>query len=64
MSLIKSYVHQIQEMGYDPYNFKKLSSEDWDNLITKVLRIPDKKLYEFLILTRCQIKTEERKRAI
>ena len=64
MSLIKSYVLLIQEMGFDPYNLKKLSSKEWDNLITKVLKIPDKKLYEFLILTRCQIKTEQRKRAI
>ena len=64
MSLIKSYVLLIQEMGFDPYNLKKLSSEEWDNLISKVLKIPYKKLYEFLILTRCQIKTEQKKRAI
>tara|TARA_B100000927_G_scaffold289449_1_gene286089 strand:+ start:916 stop:1071 length:156 start_codon:yes stop_codon:yes gene_type:complete len=51
-------------MNYDPYNLDKLSSEDWDDLTTKALKIPDKKLYEFLILTRCQIKTEQNKRAI
>ena len=44
MSLIKSYVLLIQEMGFDPYNLKKLSSEEWDNLITKVLKIPDKNI--------------------
>ena len=64
MSLIKSYILSIEQMGYDAYNLNKLSSEEWDNLITKVLKIPDKKLYEFLNLTRCQIKTEQKKRAI
>ena len=64
MSLIKSYILSIEKMGYDPYKLNKLSSEEWENLITKVLKIPDKKLYEFLILTRCQIKTEQKKRAI
>jgi len=64
MSLIKNYVLLIQQMNYDPYNLDKLSSEDWDDLTTKALKIPDKKLYEFLILTRCQIKTEQNKRAI
>jgi len=54
MSLIKSYVFSIQEMGYDPYNLKILSSEDWDNLLTKALK-SDKKLYETLILTRCKL---------
>ncbi len=54
MSLIKSYVFSIQEMGYDPYNLKELSSEDWDNLLTKALK-SDKKLYETLILTRCKL---------
>ena len=62
MSLIKNYVLLIQEMNYDPFNLDKLSSEDWDDLTTKALKIPDKKLYEFLILTRCQIKTEQNKR--
>ena len=64
MSLIKNYVLLIQKMNYDPFNLDKLSSEDWDDLTTKALKIPDKKLYEFLILTRCQIKTEQNKRTI
>ncbi len=54
MSLIKSYVLSIQEMGYDPYHLNKLSSEEWDNLLTKALK-SDKKLYETLILTRCKL---------
>ena len=60
MSLIKNYVLSIQKMNYDPFNLDKLSSEDWDDLTTKALKIPDKKLYEFLILTGCQIKTEQK----
>ena len=55
MSLIKSYVFSIQEMGFDPYHLNKLSSEEWDNLLTKALK-SDKKLYETLILTRCKLK--------
>ena len=58
MSLIKSYVISIEQMGYDPYNLNKLSSEDWDNLLTKALK-SDKKLYETLILTRCKLKLEK-----
>ena len=58
MSLIKSYIFSIQEMGYDPYNLNKLSSEEWDNLLTKALK-SDKKLYETLILTRCKLKIEK-----
>ena len=58
MSLIKSYLFSIQEMGYDPYKLNKLSSEDWDNLLTKALK-SDKKLYETLILTRCKLKLEK-----
>ena len=58
MSLIKSYVFSIQEMGFDPYNLDKLSSEEWDNLLTKALK-SDKKLYETLILTRCKLKGEK-----
>ena len=54
MSLIKSYILSIQEMGYDPYHLNKLSSEEWDNLLTKALK-SDKKLYETLILTRCKL---------
>ena len=45
MSLIKSYILSIEEMGYDAYHLNKLSSEEWDNLLTKALK-SDKKLYE------------------
>ena len=58
MSLIKSYLLSIQEMGYDPYHLNRLSSEEWDNLLTKALK-SDKKLYETLILTRCKLKLEK-----
>ena len=58
MSLIKSYVFSIQEMGFDPYNLNRLSSEEWDNLLTKSLKL-DRKLYETLILTRCKLKLEK-----
>ena len=58
MSLIKSYILSIEQMGYDAYNLNKLSSEEWDNLLTKALR-SDKKLYETLILTRCKLKLEK-----
>ena len=58
MSLIKSYILSIEEMGYDPFNLDKLSSEEWDNLLTKALK-SDKKLYETLILTRCKLKLEK-----
>lgn len=54
MSLIKSYILSIEEMGYNPYHLNKLSSEEWDNLLTKALK-SDKKLYETLILTRCKL---------
>ena len=54
MSLIKSYILSIEEMGYDAYNLNKLSSEEWDNLLTKSLK-SDRKLYETLILTRCKL---------
>ena len=58
MSLIKSYILSIEQMGYDPYHLDKLSSEEWDNLLTKSLK-SDKKLYETLILTRCKLKLEK-----
>ena len=58
MSLIKSYILSIQQLGYDPYHLNKLSSEEWDNLLTKALK-SDKKLYETLILTRCKLKLEK-----
>ena len=54
MSLIKSYIRSIEEMGFNPFNLDKLSSEEWDNLLTKALK-SDKKLYETLILTRCKL---------
>ena len=54
MSLIKSYIISIEEMGFDPYHLNKLSSEEWDKLLTKALK-SDKKLYETLILTRCKL---------
>ena len=58
MSLIKSYLLSIEEMGFDPFNLDKLSSEEWDNLLTKSLK-SDRKLYETLILTRCKLKLEK-----
>ena len=58
MSLIKSYVLLIQEMGFDPYKLNKLSSEEWDNLLTKAMK-QDSKLYGTLIWTRCKLKGEE-----
>ena len=58
MSLIKSYILSIEEMGYDPYHLNKLSSEEWDNLLTKSLK-SDRKLYETLILTRWKLKLEK-----
>jgi len=64
MSLIKNHVLSIQNLNYDPYNLDALSSEDWNDLTTKALKIPDKQLYEFLILKRCQLKIEKNKRAI
>ena len=64
MSLIKNHVLSIQKLNYDPYNLDKLSSEDWNDLTTKALKIPDKQLYEFLILKRCQLKITQNKRAI
>ena len=58
MSLIKSYLLSIEQMGFDPFNLDKLSSEEWDNLLTKAIK-SDKKLYETLILTRCKLKLEK-----
>ena len=54
MSLIKNHIISIERLGYDPYKLNELSSEEWDNLITKALS-SDKKLYETLILTRCKL---------
>ena len=50
-------------MGYDAYNLDKLSSEEWDNLLTKSLK-SDKKLYETLILTRCKLKLQNKKEGL
>ena len=58
MSLIKSYIISIEQMGFDPYRLNKLSSEEWDNLLTKSLK-SDRKLYETLILTRWKLKLEK-----
>ena len=58
MSLIKSYILSIEEMGYNQFNLDKLSSEEWDNLLTKSLK-SDRKLYETLILTRSKLKLEK-----
>ena len=58
MSLIKSYLLSIEELGYNPYKLNELSSEEWDDLITKSLK-SDRKLYETLILTRCTLKLEK-----
>jgi len=58
MSLIKSYLLSIEEMGYDPYHLNRLSSVEWDDLLTKSLK-SDRKLYETLILTRCKLKLEK-----
>ena len=60
MSLIKSYILSIEEMGFNPFNLDKLSSEEWDNLLTKALK-SDKKLYQTLILIRCKYLTEVNK---
>ena len=61
MSLIKNHVLSIQNLNYDPYNLDALSPKDWNDLTTKALKIPDKQLYEFLILTRCQLKIEKKR---
>ena len=58
MSLIKSYLLSIEELGYNPYKLNELSSEEWDDLITKALS-KNKKLYETLILTRCKLRLEK-----
>ena len=58
MSLIKSYLLSIEEMGYNPYKLNELSSEEWDNLLTKAIK-QDSKLYGTLIWTRCKLKGEK-----
>jgi len=58
MSLIKSYILSIEEMGYDPYHLNKLSSVEWDNLLTKALKL-DKQLWETLIVTKYKLRLEK-----
>ena len=58
MSLIKSYLLSIEEMGYNPYKLNELSSEEWDNLLTRAMK-QDSKLYGTLIWTRCKLKGEK-----
>ena len=55
MSLIKSYLLQIEQLGYNPYKLSELSSEEWDNLLTKALKL-DKQLWETLIVTKYKLK--------
>ena len=58
MSLIKSYLLQIEQLGYNPYKLDELSSEEWDKLLTKAMK-QDSKLYGTLIWTRCRLKGEK-----
>ena len=58
MSLIKTFLLEIEELGYDPYKLNALSENDWDVLITKALS-KNTKLYETLILTRCKLRLEK-----
>ena len=58
MSLIKTFLLEIEELGYNPYKLNALSENDWDVLITKALS-KNTKLYETLILTRCKLRLEK-----
>ena len=58
MSLIKSYLLQIEQLGYNPYKLSELSSEEWDKLLTKAMK-QDSKLYGTLIWTTCKLKGEK-----
>ena len=58
MSLIKSYLLQIEQLGYNPYKLSELYSEEWDKLLTKAMK-QDSKLYGTLIWTRCKLKGEK-----
>ena len=58
MSLIKTFLLEIEELGYNPYKLNALSENDWDGLITKALS-KNTKLYETLILTRCKLRLEK-----
>ena len=43
MSLIKTFLLEIQDLGFNPYKLNDLSENDWDILITKALS-KDKKI--------------------
>ena len=58
MSLIKTFLLEIEQLGYNPYKLNALSENDWDVLITKALS-KNTKLYETLILTRCKLRLEK-----
>ena len=58
MSLIKTFLLEIEELGYNPYKLNALSENEWDVLITKALS-KNTKLYETLILTRCKLRLEK-----
>ena len=58
MSLIKTFLFEIEELGFNPYKLNELSENDWDVLITKALS-KNTKLYETLILTRCKLRLEK-----
>ena len=58
MSLIKTFLLDIEQLGFNPYKLNELSENDWDVLITKALS-KNTKLYETLILTRCKLRLEK-----
>ena len=58
MSLIKTFLFEIEELGFITYKLNELSENDWDVLITKALS-KNTKLYETLILTRCKLRLEK-----
>ena len=49
MSLIKTFLLDIEQLGFNPYKLNDLSENDWDVLITKALS-KNTKLYEFFTL--------------
>ena len=58
MSLIKTFLLDIEQLGFNPYKLNELSENDWEVLITKALS-KNTKLYETLILTRCKLRLEK-----
>ena len=58
MSLIKTFLFEIEELGFNQYKLNELSENDWDVLITKALS-KNTNLYETLILTRCKLRLEK-----